>query len=162
MKKLLFIAFLIAFLPVFFAGCYGGSSAGNTSGKTFAEQYAELEKQPVQPTAAPGAVSAFQTADDRKAAVAIAAQRERRAQPPLVESNYIFQVMPDKGVYAYDEYNQVWTDEPKEKDYKAATRLWTKPKRHKGDYDAVAESSSEPAASSGEVSYAEDEGDWNY
>ena len=132
MKKFL----IIALLPAFIAGCGGNStSAGRVKEKTFAQQYAELQRNPPD---ADYDTRAFQTADERAADVALAAQAERRAQPPLVESDYIFQVIPHKNVYSYDEYNRVWTDEPKAKDYKEEKRLWTKPKRHKGDYEPPA------------------------
>ena len=148
---------LLAFCAALFAGCYG-TSAGNLNEKTFAQQYAELEKEPPQQVE-PSSNIAFQTAADREAEVAIAAQKERRAQPPLVESNYIFQVMPDKGVYSYDEYGQVWNEAPKEKDYKAAKRLWSKPARHRGDYVAPAAPSAAPA----DAGFSEaDDGDWGY
>jgi hypothetical protein len=139
MKKLL----VFTFLPFALAACYGGSGGSSTKNKTFNQTIAELEKEPLKSPEEVNAATAtaLQTADDRAQDVALAAQQERRAAPPLVESNYIFNIMPDKGTYSFDEYNQVWTDAPKEKDYKGAKRLWEKPKRHKGDsYDA------EPAA----------------
>lgn len=130
MKQLL----IFAFIPVLFAGCYGGSSSsGNIREKTFNEQIAELEKEPLPEDykaykANPGVL---QNADDRAMDVSIAAQKERRGTAPIVESNYIFKVMPDKGTYSFDEYNQVWNDDPKLKEYKEKKRLWTKPKAFK-------------------------------
>ena len=129
MKKILFLALL----PAFFAAC-ASEGTGNLKDKSFAEQYAALEKEPVEATQHTEGALTFQTPEERARQVEIDSQRERRAQPPLVESNYIFRVMPEnKNVYSYDEYAQVWTDEPKAKDYKEAKRLWTKPKRHEGD-----------------------------
>jgi hypothetical protein len=127
---------LLAVVAVIFAGC-SNNYAGAIREKSFAQQYAELESEPLESLeeSIAGGGSALQTAADRTAEVALAAQSERRAQPPLVESNYFFRIMPDKGVYSYDEYNQVWTDAPKDKDYKEEKRLWNKPKRHEGDYD---------------------------
>jgi len=163
MRKLL----IIALLPAFCAGCYIGGSQGGMQGKTFAQQYAALEREGVPPRGVITDARALQTDADREAEVALAAQKERRAQPPLVESNYIFQVLPDKGVYSFDEYNQVWTGEPKEKDYKGAKRLWAKPKRHKGEYDAAAEAAAakpppapaKPAAPDYDED-DDDEGEW--
>ena len=142
MKNLLILVFAAALS----AGCYN-NSAGAVKEKSFAQQYAELEKGQPQTTADAGADAiALQTAAEREAQVSVAAQKERRAQPPLVESNYIFKIMPDKNVYSYDEYNQVWNEAPKEKDYKSAKRLWTKPKRHKGDYEPAAEANTPDSA----------------
>ncbi|MDR0646101.1 MAG: hypothetical protein LBG46_03835 [Elusimicrobiota bacterium] len=125
--------FILAIISVIIYGC-SNNSAGAVKDKSFAQQYAELEKSPPQPTET-GTSTILQSSADREADVAIEAQSERRAQPPLVESNYFFRIMPDKGVYSYDEYNQVWSDMPKDKDYKTEKRLWNKPKRHKGDSD---------------------------
>jgi hypothetical protein len=125
--------FVLAIISVIISGC-SNNYAGTLRDKSFAQQYAELEKEPLQPTET-GTSTIMQSEADREAEVAIAAQSERRAQPPLVESNYFFRIMPDKGVYSYDEYNQVWSDMPKDKDYKTEKRLWNKPKRHKGDSD---------------------------
>ncbi len=125
---------------VFFAGCLGGSSNTRSSvngpskgeGKTFAEQYEELEKQPVpsreQMESMPK--NSLQTADDRAADVALEAQAERRGEPPLLESNYIFKVKQNKGVYSYDQHNQVWTDQRSAREYKETKRLWEKPKKY--------------------------------
>lgn len=122
MKKLL----IFALLPIFMSGCYGGSSTNNKD-KSFSQKIAELEKEPVKPTEVTASI--YQSDAERAREVEIASQKERRAAAPLVESNYIFQVMPNKGTYGYDEYNQVWTDEPKTEDYKNTKRLWKKPKR---------------------------------
>jgi hypothetical protein len=143
MKKFLFFAVFAAF----FAGCAANSN-GSLKEKSFAEQYAALENEPVPPTQPADGALTFQTPEERARQVEIDSQRERRAQAPLVESNYIFRVMPDrKNVYSYDEYNQVWTDEPKVKDYKETKRLWNKPKRYEGDVTTPAVSSSSPDAS---------------
>ena len=149
MRKILLVALLTAFA----AGC--SDNSGRIKEKTFAQQIAELEKEGAQPR--PGDEIALQTAAEREAEVALAAQKERRAQPPLIESNYIFQVMPDRGVYSFDEYNQVWTGAPQEKDYKDEKRLWTKPKRHKGDYEAPAK---ESASAPSKPSYYDEDDDY--
>ncbi|MDR0734714.1 MAG: hypothetical protein LBG16_03345 [Elusimicrobiota bacterium] len=152
MKNILLLVFASALL----AGCYN-NSAGAVKERSFAQQYAELEKEPPQaPAAGVGGDITLQTAADREAQVSADAQKERRAQPPLVESNYIFKIMPDKNVYSYDEYNQVWSDAPKEKDYKSTKRLWTKPKRYQGDYEPEADT---PEASPETLS-PPDDGDW--
>lgn len=142
MKKLL----IFALVPVFFAGCYGGgTSAGNVKGKTFNEQYAELEQEavPEDYEEYSSVVGALQNEADRAVDVANAAQRERRGVAPLVESDYIFRVMPEKGTYSFDEYNQVWTDEPKLADYKTTKRLWSKPKAFRPEEIEVEESGDE-------------------
>ena len=153
MKKLL----IFAFIPVLFAGCYGGgSSSGNIKGKTFNEQIAELEKEPLPEDykaykANPGVLK---SADDHDVEIAEEAQKERRGGAPIVESNYIFNVMPDKGTYSFDEYNQVWNDEPKLKEYQEKKRLWIKPKAFKPEQIESSDSGSE--SSSEEYSYSED------
>jgi hypothetical protein len=153
MKNLL----LLLFVSALFAGCYN-NSAGAVKEQSFAQQYAELEKE--HPQASPanaGDDIALQTAAEREAQVSIDAQKERRAQPPLIESDYFFKVMPDKNIYSYDEYNQVWSEAPKEKDYKTAKRLWTKPKRHKGDYEPEADAGMQDSAP--ESSYSPEDED---
>lgn len=152
MKQTLILVLSIAF----FGGCLGGSSntKGSVNGpskgenKTFAEQYEELEKQPVpsreQMEKMP---NNLQTADERAAEVALEAQAERRGEPPLLESNYIFKVKQNKGVYSYDQHNQVWTDERSAREYKETKRLWEKPKKYAANKYYGESSSSE------EVSY---------
>ena len=59
--------------------------------------------------------------------------QERRTAQPLVESEYIFNAIPetDKGVYFFDERRQPKIPgQPSEADYKREKRLWTKPKRY--------------------------------
>ncbi len=152
MKKLL----IFALVSVIFAGCYGGgTSSGNVKERSFNEQYAELEQETVPEdyegyTSASGALK---NEADRAIDVANEAQRERRGVAPLVESDYIFRVMPDKGTYSFDEYNQVWTDEPKLEDYKNTKRLWKKPQAFRADEIAVDES--EGGDSSDEYEYEE-------
>jgi hypothetical protein len=131
--------FVLAIISVIIYGC-SNNSAGTVKEKSFAQQYAELENGPPQPIDS-DISGAMQSPGDREAEIAIAAQSERRAQPPLVESNYFFRIMPDKGVYSYDEYNQVWSDMPKDKDYKTEKSLWNKPKRYKGDSDGGSDDS---------------------
>ncbi|WP_424244978.1 hypothetical protein Dip510_000086 [Elusimicrobium posterum] len=62
------------------------------------------------------------------------AQNERRGAKPVVESNYIFRVLP-KDTYFYNEKNIPIEDEVRTAgDYKAE-RLWKRPKRYKpGEY----------------------------
>lgn len=169
MKKFL----LIIFLPVFLIGCgssTGGKksvkkSPGRVKEKTFAQQYAALEKKPPKELTAADHL-AFQTEDDRAAQVAIAAQQERRARAPIVESNYLFQIIPPANVYSYDEYGRVWDDSPQDKNYKEEKRLWAKPKRYRGDYEpappAPKETETQPAAPSQPDPVMEDDGDWGY
>ena len=146
----------------FFAGCLGGNTSTRSDvknpsrgeNKTFAEHYEELEKQPVptreQMEAMPK--ETLQTADERAAEVAAQAQAERRGEPPLIESNYIFKVQQHKGVYSYDQHNQVWTDARTAKEYKDTKRLWEKPKKYEaGKYYGSSESSSTE-----ETTYSED------
>jgi len=126
---------ILAVLTLALTGCYNGAYSSGKS-KTFSQQLAELETQPVPQDAKEeyaSAASVTENEADRAMDVAAQAQKERRAEPPLVESNYIFNVIPDNGTYAFDEYNQVVTDDPKAADYKAEKRLWTKPKRIKPD-----------------------------
>ena len=146
MKQLL----IFAVLTLALTGCYNGASSSGKS-KSFAQQIAELEAQPVPQDAAalPAAEPVGQNEADRAMEVAAQAQKERRAEAPLVESNYIFNVMPNKGTYTFDEYDQVVTDDPKTAEYKDNKRLWTKPKRIKPDaygQEPSAESTSEAAA----------------
>ena len=144
---------------VFFGGCLGGSSNTTSSvngpskgeNKTFAEQYKELEKQPVPTREEMEKMpNNLQTEEDRAADVALEAQAERRGEPPLLESNYIFKVKQNKGVYSYDQHNQVWTDERSAREYKETKRLWEKPKKYNAS-KYYGESSS--SSSSEEYSY---------
>lgn len=143
----------------FFCGCLGGSSNTTSSvngpakgeNKTFAEQYKELEKEPVPTREEMGKMpNNLQTAEDRAADVALEAQAERRGEPPLLESNYIFKVKQNKGVYSYDQHNQVWTDQRSAREYKETKRLWEKPKKYAASKYYGQSSSSE------EYSYSED------
>lgn len=63
------------------------------------------------------------------------AQNERRGAKPVVESNYIFRVLP-QDTYFYDEKNMPLDDGIKTaSDYKTTDRLWKRPKRYKpGEY----------------------------
>lgn len=120
-------------LPLFlfcliFCACNGSKS--NIKERSFTEQFAELEQSPLQtPDNSDIGLTAMQNEDDRYMDVTREAQKERRAQPPLVESEYIFKVKPDKSIYSYTEYNEVWVEEPSAQDYKTTKRLWAKPKR---------------------------------
>lgn len=154
MKQLL----ILTVLTLVLTGCYGMSSNGRP--KSFAQQIAELEAQPVPQDAAAGtSPSVTQSEVDRALDVAQEAQKERRAEAPLVESNYIFQVMPDKGTYTFDEYNQVVTDDPKSDDYSQTKRLWNKPKRIKPDTYAAESAPAEGDASGEAAASSSDSGD---
>ena len=64
------------------------------------------------------------------------AAKERRETPPLVESEYIFNAVPetDKAVYFFDERQQPKVPGlPNDSDYKREKRLWEKPKRYTPD-----------------------------
>ncbi|WP_428897538.1 hypothetical protein Dip518_001329 [Parelusimicrobium proximum] len=78
------------------------------------------------------------------------AQRERRGAKPVVESNYIFRVLP-QDTYFYDEKNMpIEGNVKKASDYKEK-RLWTRPKRFApGEYGTGGGGAStpEPAAPS--------------
>ena len=81
--------------------------------------------------------------------------KDRRVAQPLVESDYIFNTVPetDKGVYFFDRRRQPKVPgQPSDMDYKREKRLWTKPKRYTPDeyYGMQGESSS---SSSEETSY---------
>ncbi len=154
MKKLL----IFMVLPVFLTACYG-TDGGSSKGKSFNQQLKELEREHSQNTETPyeeaSTASIYQSEADRQREIEIAAQRERRATAPMVESDYIFRVMPDKGTYMYDEYNQVVTDDPKLVDYKETKRLWNKPKRFTPDVYGTEEVIDD--GSGGEASYTEEE-----
>lgn len=156
MKHLL----IFVVLTLVLSGCYGMSSNGRP--KTFAQQIAELEANPVPQDAAASSASITQSEVDRSLDVAQEAQKERRAEAPLVESNYIFQVMPDKGTYGFDEYNQVITDDPKSDDYSQTKRLWTKPKRVKPDTYAQDSTAAAPEAAPVSPSDSGDSSDEEY
>lgn len=61
------------------------------------------------------------------------AVKERRETQPVVESEYIFNAVPDtqKAVYFFDERQQPKVPgQPSDAEYKREKRLWTKPKRY--------------------------------
>ncbi len=61
------------------------------------------------------------------------AVKERREAAPLVESEYVFNVIPetDKGVYFFDERQRPKIPgQPSDAEYKREKRLWEKPKRY--------------------------------
>ena len=81
--------------------------------------------------------------------------KDRRVAQPLVESNYVFNTIPetDKGVYFFDQRQQPKVPgQPSAADYKREKRLWAKPKRYTPDqyYGMQGDSSS---SSSEETSY---------
>lgn len=60
-------------------------------------------------------------------------QAQRRETQPLVESEYIFNAVPetDPGIYFFDDRQQPKIPgNPSDADYKREKRLWTKPKRY--------------------------------
>jgi len=82
------------------------------------------------------------------------AAKERREAAPLVESEYVFNVIPetDKGVYFFDSRQRPKIPgEPFAAEYKQEKRLWEKPKRYtpeeyygmQGDTGDSSETSSE-------------------
>ena len=130
MKQLL----ILTVLTLVLTGCYGMTSNGGS--KSFAQQIAELEAQPVPQDGKAGtSPSVTQSEVDRALDVAQEAQKERRAEAPLVESNYIV------------------TDDPKSDDYSQTKRLWNKPKRIKPDTYA-AESAPAEGEGSGDAEAA--------
>ncbi len=61
------------------------------------------------------------------------AAKERREAQPVVESEYIFNSVPqtEKAIYFFDERQQPKVPgQPSDADYKREKRLWTKPKRY--------------------------------
>ena len=84
------------------------------------------------------------------------AVKERRETPPVVESEYIFNAVPEteKAVYFFDERQQPKVPgQPSDADYKREKRLWTKPKRYSPDeYYGMQGGAEETAASSYEES----------
>lgn len=78
------------------------------------------------------------------------AEKERRAAQPVVESEYIFNNLPetDKTVYFFDERQQPKVPgQPSEADYKKEKRLWNKPKRYSPEqyYGMQGEAESAPS-----------------
>jgi len=64
------------------------------------------------------------------------AAKERREAQPLVESEYIFNAVPEteKAVYFFDDRQQPKVPgQPNDADYKREKRLWEKPKRYTPD-----------------------------
>lgn len=56
---------------------------------------------------------------------------DRREDKPVVESEYIFRVKPEKEIYFFDYRNQPQIPgEPGEREYRDTKRLWNKPKRY--------------------------------
>lgn len=157
MKQSLILILSLAF----FAGCLGthttsatgeAASPSKSENKTFAQHYEELEQQPVPSREELAAMpNNLLSEEDRAAEVAAQAQAERRGEAPLLESNYIFKVKQNKGVYSYDQHNQVWKDERSSREYKENKRLWEKPKKY-----AAATYYGEGSSSSEEYSYSED------
>lgn len=88
------------------------------------------------------------------------AAKERRETPPVVESEYIFNAVPEteKAVYFFDERQRPKVPgQPSDADYKREKRLWNKPKRYTPEeyygMQGSVESSSESSSSYEESSY---------
>ena len=93
------------------------------------------------------------------------AAKERREAPPAVESEYIFNAVPevDKNVYFFDERQQPKVPgQPSDADYKREKRLWNKPKRYTPEqyYGMQGDGSEEKTTSSSSSSYEESEYDY--
>ena len=83
-------------------------------------------------------------------------QLERREAPAMVESDYIFNVVPetDKGVYIFDNRQQPKIPgEYRDADYRKEKRLWTKPKRYTPEQYYGMQGGGEAEASSSEMPY---------
>ena len=85
-------------------------------------------------------------------------QEQRRETQPLVESDYIFNAIPqtDPAVYFFDDRQQPKIPgEPSEADYKREKRLWKKPKRYTPEqyYGLQGEEEAPAQASSGTYSF---------
>lgn len=97
------------------------------------------------------------TEEDYLSDLAPQAERERREAPPVVESEYIFNLEPSpdqKSIYFYDDRQQPQVPGvPNDGDYKKEKRLWQKPKRYApGEYGAApAESATEESAPADDV-----------
>ena len=88
------------------------------------------------------------------------AAKERRETPPVVESEYIFNAVPEteKAVYFFDERQRPKVPgQPSDADYKREKRLWNKPKRYTPEeyygMQGPVESGSESSSSYEESSY---------
>lgn len=97
----------------------------------------------------------YLTEEDYLSDLAPQAERERREAPPVVESEYIFNLEPSqdqKNIYFYDDRQQPQVPGvPNDGDYKKEKRLWQKPKRYApGEYGATA-GAAEESSSSGDV-----------
>lgn len=82
-----------------------------------------------------------------------AAQERREAQPP-VESEYVFNTVPqtDKGVYFFDDRQRPKVPgQPSDADYKREKRLWEKPKRYSPDEYYGMQEGGDTSESSGET-----------
>ena len=85
-------------------------------------------------------------------------QEQRRETQPLVESEYIFNAVPqtDPSIYFFDDRQQPKIPgEPSAADYKREKRLWTKPKRYTPEqyYGMQGEGEAGSSGSSSEASY---------
>ena len=79
------------------------------------------------------------------------AAKERRETQPLVESEYIFNAVPEteKAVYFFDDRQQPKVPgDPNDADYKREKRLWQKPKRYTPEQYYGMQGSSEQSSSS--------------
>lgn len=90
------------------------------------------------------------------------AAKERREAPAAVESEYIFNTVPetDKGVYFFDERQQPKVPgQPSDSEYKKEKRLWEKPKRYTPEQYYGMQGGTENTASSSS-SYSETQYDY--
>lgn len=92
----------------------------------------------------------YLTEEDYMADLTPHAEKQRREAKPSVESEYVFNILPEteKNVYFFDERNvpQV-PGQPSEASYKKEKRLWEKPKR----YSPEQYYGSQPEESAGET-----------
>lgn len=98
----------------------------------------------------------YLTEEDYLEDIGAEAAKERREAQPLVESEYIFNAVPetDKGVYFFDKRQQPKIPgQPSAADYKREKRLWTKPKRYTPEQYYGLQGDSSSGSSSEETSY---------
>lgn len=98
----------------------------------------------------------YLTEEDYLADLSPEAQKARREAPPVVESEYIFNLEPSqdqKNIYFYDDRQQPQVPGvPNDGDYKKEKRLWQKPKRYSPDeYYGMAAPAEEDAGASEDV-----------
>ncbi len=94
------------------------------------------------------------------------AAKERREAPPAVESEYIFNAVPEtnKDVYFFDERQQPKVPgQPSDADYKREKRLWNKPKRYTPEqYYGMQGDGGNSSSSSSSSSSSYDDNNYDY